>query len=88
MVEDVRTVERAMGKPTYGMAPSEKNSMIFRRSLFAVEDIKAGEPFTSENIRSIRPAYGMKPKFYKEVLGKTANKALKAGTPLRMEDLV
>ena len=50
------------------------------------KDIAEGEVLTPENIRSIRPAYGMKPKYYKEVLGKSANKELKAGTPLRMQD--
>ena len=87
MVEDVRTVERAMGKPTYGMAPSEKNSMIFRRSLFAVEDIKAGEPFTSENIRSIRPGYGMKPKYQQDMHTMIAGRDIKRGEPLLFEQV-
>ncbi|MBO5341860.1 MAG: pseudaminic acid synthase [Lachnospiraceae bacterium] len=85
MVEDVRAVERAMGKPTYGMAPSEKNNMVFRRSLFAVKDIKAGEVFTSENIRSIRPGYGLKPKFQQDLLTMTAGKDIKRGEPLSFE---
>lgn len=85
MVEDVRAVERAMGKPTYGMAPSEKNNMVFRRSLFAVKDIKAGEAFTSENIRSIRPGYGLKPKFQQDLLTMTAGKDIKRGEPLSFE---
>lgn len=87
LVEKVRTVEAAKGQITYGVSPQETTNAIFRRSLFVVEDIAAGEALTSENIRSIRPGYGLKPKFYKEVLGKVANKDLKRGTPLRWEDL-
>ncbi len=87
MVEDVRAVERAMGKPTYGMAPSEKNNMVFRRSLFAVADIKAGETFTSENIRSIRPGYGAKPKYQQDFLTMTAGRDIKRGEPLQFEQV-
>lgn len=87
MVEDVRAVERAMGKPTYGMAPSEKNNMVFRRSLFAVKDIKAGEDFTSENIRSIRPGYGMKPKYQQDALTMKAGCDIKRGEPLAFEQV-
>lgn len=82
MVEDVRAVERAMGKPTYGISPSEKNNMVFRRSLFAVKDIKAGEAFTSENIRSIRPGYGAKPKYQQDFLTMTAGCDIQRGEPL------
>ena len=53
-----------------------------------VKDIKAGEELTSENIRSIRPAYGISPKYYPEVLGKKANKDILRGTPLKFEDIV
>ncbi len=87
MVEDVRAVERAMGKPTYGMSPSEKNNMVFRRSLFAIEDIKAGEAFTSDNIRSIRPGYGAKPKYQQDFLTMTAGKDIKRGEPLQFEQV-
>lgn len=87
MVEQVREVEKAMGTVTYGVSEQEKSNVCFRRSLFVVEDIKAGETLTPENIRSIRPAYGLKPKHYKEVLGKTAKHELKRGTPLSFEDI-
>ena len=86
MIEKVREVEKARGVVTYGVSKQEESNACFRRSLFVVKDIAQGETLTPENIRSIRPAYGMKPKFYKEVLGKTANKELKAGTPLHMQD--
>lgn len=87
MVESVREVEKAMGKVSYGVSKQEESNARFRRSLFVVEDIKAGEALTPENIRSIRPAYGLKPKHYKEVLGKRAVRDLKRGTPLSFEDL-
>lgn len=87
MVSQVREVEKAMGKVSYGVSKQEESNARFRRSLFVVEDIKAGEVLTPENIRSIRPAYGLKPKHYKEVLGKRAVRDLKRGTPLSFEDL-
>ena len=88
MVDYVREVEKAMGKVTYGVSKQEKTNANFRRSLFVVKDIKAGEELTSENIRSIRPAYGISPKYYSEVLGKKANKDILRGTPLKFEDIV
>lgn len=85
MVEDVRAVERAIGKPTYGMAPAEKNNMVFRRSLFVVQDIKAGEEFCAENIRSIRPGYGVKPKYQQDFWTMIANRDIKRGEPLQFD---
>lgn len=85
MVESVREVEKAMGSVTYGVSPQEESNACFRRSLFVVEDIREGEALTPENIRSIRPAYGLKPKYYKAVLGKRAACDLKRGTPLAPE---
>ncbi len=82
MVKLVRQAEAALGKVTYDVSENDKNR---RRSLFVVKDIKAGEPFTKENIRSIRPGYGLHPKYLKEILVKTAQKDLKKGTPLTME---
>lgn len=87
MVNQVREVEAALGKVTYGVSKQEEQECCFRRSLFVVKDIEAGECLTPENIRSIRPAYGLKPKYYKEVLGKRAVHALKRGTPLSFEDI-
>lgn len=87
MVDQVREVEKAMGKVSYGVSKQEETNACFRRSLFVVKDIEAGEKLTPENIRSIRPAYGLKPKYYKEVLGKTAKHAIKRGTPLSFEDI-
>ena len=87
MVDQVREVEKAMGKVSYGVSKQEETNACFRRSLFVVKDIAAGEKLTPENIRSIRPAYGLKPRYYKEVLGKTAKHEIKRGTPLSFEDI-
>jgi pseudaminic acid synthase len=85
MVNQVRKVEMALGKVSYGVTKQEESNACCRRSLFVVEDIAKGEKLTPDNIRSIRPAYGLKPKYYKDVLGKTANRDLKKGTPLSFE---
>ena len=83
LVRSVRTVEAAMGKPSYAQSASEKRNIVFRKSLFIVRDMKKGEKFTSENLRSIRPGNGMAPKFYRTVLGKRAARDIKRATPLR-----
>jgi len=82
MVEAVRTAEKALGKVSYEVTEHEKASRIFRRSLFVVKDMKAGETFTEENIRSIRPGYGLAPKYLTDILGASAARDLKEGTPL------
>ena len=87
MVEDIRKVEAALGVPQYGPSRQEESSVVFRRSVFAVKDIKAGEPLTEENIRIIRPGYGMKPKYFEDVLGMRAACDLERGTPLSFAHL-
>lgn len=87
MVADIRRTEQALGVPTYGVSRQEESSMVFRRSIFAVKDIAEGEELTEENIRIIRPGYGMKPKYQKDVLGMRAGQALKRGTPLTFDKL-
>ncbi len=82
MVAAVRQAEKAMGKVSYELTEKVKASRKFSRSLFVVKDIKAGEKFTKENVRSIRPGYGLHPKYLKEILGKTAKINLGKGTPL------
>jgi sialic acid synthase SpsE len=64
---------------------SEMASRIFRRSLFAVKDVKKGEVFTQENIRSIRPGHGLAPNYLNEVIGKRAKRAIRRGSPLAWE---
>lgn len=88
MVEAVRVAEQALGGARYGVTEHEAASRAFRRSLFVVRDIRVGEEFTAENIRSIRPGNGLAPKHLREVLGKHAMRELKAGTPLEWESIV
>jgi len=82
MVEAVRLTEQALGKVHYGVSEREALSRVFRRSLFVVQDMKAGERFTTDNIRSIRPAYGLHTRHLEEVIGRHATKDIKRGTPL------
>lgn len=87
MVDEIRTVEEAMGTVNYGATDEEKENIVFRRSIFAVKDIKAGEIFTEDNIRIIRPGYGLKPKYYYNVVGKRAMYNIERGTPIK-EDML
>lgn len=87
MVKAIRQAEKATGKVTYELTDKVKASRKFARSLFVVKDIKAGETFTEENVRSIRPGFGLHPKYLKEVLGKRAKSDLKKGEPLNMNFL-
>ena len=82
MVKAVHTAERALGVVHYGVSEREAKSRLFRRSLFVVQDMKAGEIFTEENVRSIRPGHGLPPKYLNEVLGKQAKQDIARGTPL------
>lgn len=82
MVETVREAEAALGGVRYGPTEAEKNTRILRRSLFVVKDIAAGEPFTEENVRAIRPGHGLPPKHLQEILGQRAARAIERGTPL------
>ncbi len=87
MVQAVRNVEQALGTPFYGVSEQEESSRIFRRSIFVVKDMAKGEAFTEENIRIIRPGYGLKPKYMKDVLGMKAGRELERGTPLGFGDI-
>jgi len=82
MVEGVRTAEKALGSVHFGVSERESRSRVFRRSLFVVRDVKKGELFTSENVRSIRPGDGLHTRHLAEVLGKTAALDIVQGTPL------
>lgn len=82
MVQAVREVEKALGEVTYELTEKQKKSREFARSLFVVEDVKKGEVFTERNVRSIRPGYGLHPKYLKDILGKRAKKDIPRGTPL------
>lgn len=82
MVESVRTAEASLGGVSYGPTEHERASLCYRRSLFAVEDIRRGEPFTARNVRSIRPAIGLEPRHLGEVLRRRAACDIERGTPL------
>ena len=79
MVQAVRDTEKLIGKVDYSMTEKKKKSRQFSRSLYVAKDIKKGEIFTEENIRSVRPGYGMHPKYLKDILGKVAQKDYKFG---------
>ena len=85
MVDAVRETEKALGTVCYDVSEREKASKVFRRSLFVVKDSEAGEEFTEENVRSIRPGYGLPPKYLSMVLGKRAKWNLRRGTSLNWE---
>ena len=87
MVTEVRKAEKALGIHSYELTSKQKSGRRFSRSLYVSEDIKSGELLSSKNIKSIRPGFGLHPKFYNDILGKKANKNLKKGTRLNMGDL-
>ena len=82
MTAALRAVHSALGDGKPGPSPSERPSRAFRRSLFAVKDVRAGESFTAENVRAIRPGNGLPPREYDAVLGRKAAKDVRRGTPL------
>ena len=88
MVKAVRVAESMLGKVDYEMTEKKKKSRQFSRSLFIVKEVKAGEKITRENVRSIRPGFGMHPKYLSEVLGKEFNQDFKRGTPLSREMII
>jgi pseudaminic acid synthase len=79
---NIRMVEKALGKIHYGPTKGEEEGKVFRRSLFAVKDIRKGEILSEENVRSIRPSFGLRPKYLKNVLGRRSRKSIRKGTPL------
>ena len=85
MVKSIRQVELALGKISYELSESVKASRHFSRSLYVVEDVKAGEIISKKNVRSIRPGNGLAPKYFYEIIGKTFNADYKKGTPLNLD---
>ena len=86
LVVESKRAWQAIGKVSYGpSSPKEEKSLVYRRSLYIVEDVKAGDTLTEENVRAIRPGLGLKPKYMKELLGKVATADLKRGTALKHE---
>lgn len=82
MVKAIRDVEKLLGKIDYSMSKAKKQSRTFSRSLYVAKEIKKGEEFTEENIRSVRPGYGLHPKYLKDILGKKACQHYKLGDRL------
>lgn len=82
LVESIRNAEKALGEVEYIMTKEKEKRRIFSRSLFVVEDIKMGEAFSEKNIRSIRPGYGLPPKYINQIIGKKAKTDIIRGTPL------
>jgi N-acetylneuraminate synthase len=88
LVKGARTAHDALGRAEYGRAVSEQGNMVFRRSLYAVRDIAEGETFTPDNVRSIRPGYGLAPKELPGLLGRRAARPIPRGTPLSFDLVV
>lgn len=85
LVKNIKIAEKAIGRVHYGLTKDEALSRIFRRSLFSIKEIKKGDVFSEDNVRSIRPADGLHPKFLKIILGKKAKKGIKKGSPLKWD---
>lgn len=87
MVENVKRAREICGKVTYQRTEKEENSAVSRRSIFAQKDIQIGEIFTEKNCCIVRPSYGLKPKYYEQLIGKKAMRVIKRGEPLHESDL-
>lgn len=85
MIQAVRDAKKLLGKVDYSMTEKKKKSRQFSRSLYVAEDIKEGEIFTEENIRSVRPGYGLHPKYLKDILGRKATEDIEKGTATTMD---
>ncbi|MBL7883139.1 MAG: N-acetylneuraminate synthase family protein, partial [Bacteroidia bacterium] len=86
LVTETERAFLALGKVQYGIQAAEEKSVLFKRSIYVSKNIKAGEPFTADNLKIIRPAFGLAPKYWEDVIGKKAKTDLKAGTPLNKSD--
>ena len=85
LVNETRIARQAMGAVFLGPSEREKASLQFRRTLYVVQDVKAGEAFTPENVRAIRPGLGLPPRHYEDIIGKTATRDIARGTPFSWE---
>jgi len=83
MVQEIRNAEKALGKATYKLSDRAKKSRELSRSLFVVADVRRGEILSEKNVRSIRPGFGLHPKFLSSVLGRRAGRDIEKGTPLK-----
>ena len=87
LVVDTRTAWSALGAPRYSLSASEQSNIQFRRSLYLVKDVAAGERLTAAHVRSVRPGLGLPPADYDRVINAVARRNLAANTPLCWEDL-
>jgi pseudaminic acid synthase len=85
MVEAVRVAEKSLGEIHFGLTDSERSSRVFRRSLFVVQDVRRGELFSAENVRSIRPGHGLHTRHLPQIVGKRASCDIEKGTPLNWD---
>ena len=85
MVAAIRNVEKALGKVHYGTTETEKASIRFRRSLYVTKDMRSGDKFTTENLRAIRPGFGLPPRYYEIFIDKRVNCDVRKGTPVKWE---
>lgn len=85
MVDSIRNVEKALGDVVYPTDPSQISGRQFSRSLYVAEDIKAGEIITEQNVRSVRPGFGLHPKYLNEILGHSVNQDLKKGERIKLK---
>jgi sialic acid synthase SpsE len=88
LVIETERAWQSIGKVVYGPTNDEKKSLKFRRSIYVTKDIRAGEKLSKENIKVIRPGYGLEPKYYEKVLGATVKTNVSAGTPLTLDLLL
>jgi pseudaminic acid synthase len=88
MVKAIRQAEKAIGVITYSLTEKQKKGRDFSRSLYVIKDIKEGEIITENNVKSIRPGFGLHPKFYQEIMGKKASKDLITGNRINLDDII
>jgi N-acetylneuraminate synthase len=85
LVHETERAWRALGRVQYGPTEAERSSLRFRRSLYVAADIRAGEVLTTQNLRVVRPGFGLAPKYLDEVLGRRVNQDLRMGQAMRWE---
>lgn len=88
MVKAVREAEKASGVVDYNLTEKQVKGRDFSRSIYIAEDIKAGDIFTEKNLRSVRPGFGLHPKYYYSILGKKASESITKGTPMRLDFII
>ena len=88
MVRDIRAVEKALGRVSYELSDNMKKGRNFSRSLYVAEDMEAGTVITETNVRSVRPGYGLHPKYWNEIAGRKVNRALRKGERFDLDMLL